>query len=82
VQELAEQLQLRHHSVVELINRAQRQGLVDRGEHPHNGRAVRVFLTVEGERVLARLSALHREQLRTMEAVLTPPTWGERSPRA
>jgi len=77
VRELAEQLQLRHHSVVELINRAQGQGLVDRGIHPHDGRAVRVFLTAKGERVLARLSALHREQLRRMHAVLTPPTWSD-----
>src|SRR6476469_4678792 len=42
VRELAEQLQLRHHSVVELINRAQGQDLVDRGDHPHDGRAIRV----------------------------------------
>lgn len=80
VRELAEQLQLRHHSVVELINRAQGQGLVDRGDHPHDGRAVRVFLTAEGELVLARLSTLHREQLRRMHAVLTPPTWSDNPP--
>jgi DNA-binding MarR family transcriptional regulator len=80
VRELAEQLQLRHHSVVELINRAQGQDLVDRGDHPHDGRAIRVFLTVKGERVLSRLSALHREQLRRMQAVLTPPTWSDGHP--
>lgn len=77
VQELADQLQLRHHSVVELINRAQRQGLVDRGDHPSNGRAIRVFLTATGEYVLTRLSALHREQLRRMQAILTLPTWSD-----
>src|SRR3954469_5750750 len=31
VRELAERLQLRHHSVVELIDRAQAEGLVQRG---------------------------------------------------
>lgn len=77
VRELAERLQLRHHSVVELINRAQRQDLVERGTNPHDGRSIRVFLTVKGEHVLTRLSALHREQLRRMHAVLTPPTWSD-----
>jgi DNA-binding MarR family transcriptional regulator len=77
VRELAERLQLRHHSVVELINRAQHQDLVDRGVHPYDGRSVRIFLTATGERVLARLSALHREQLQRMHAVLTLPTWSD-----
>jgi DNA-binding MarR family transcriptional regulator len=75
VRELAERLQLRHHSVVELIDRAQRQGLVERAAHPTDARAVRVGLTDEGERVLMRLSALHREELRRVAAVLTPPSW-------
>ena len=75
VRELADHLQLRHHSVVELVNRAQRQGLVERGAHPSDGRAVRVLLTSEGERVLARLSALHRDELQRMDAALTLPTW-------
>ena len=42
VGELAERLQLRHHSVVELVTRAQVQDLVDRAPHPEDGRAVRV----------------------------------------
>ncbi|MGH3547274.1 MAG: MarR family winged helix-turn-helix transcriptional regulator [Pseudonocardiaceae bacterium] len=75
VRELAERLQLRHHSVVELVNRAQGQGLVQRAPHPSDGRAVQVLLTPEGSRVMGRLSALHRDQLGRMEAVLTLPTW-------
>ena len=43
VRELADRLQLRHHSVVELVNRAQRQGLVERAAHPDDARAVRVL---------------------------------------
>jgi enoyl-CoA hydratase/carnithine racemase len=50
VSELAERLQLKHHSVVELANRAARQGLVERTPHPDDARAVRVVLTAEGER--------------------------------
>lgn len=75
VRELADRIQLLHHSVVELVNRAQRQQLVQRAEHPHDARAVRVLLSSEGERVLARLSALHRDELRRMSAALTPPVW-------
>jgi DNA-binding MarR family transcriptional regulator len=75
VRELAERLQLRHHSVVELINRAQKQGLVDRAGHPDDARAVRVLLTEDGDRILARLGALHRAELRRMDQILVPPTW-------
>ena len=75
VSELADRLQLRHHSVVELVNRAQAQGLVDRAPHPTDARAVRVELTAEGERVLGRLSALHRDELRRQDTALFPPTW-------
>ena len=75
VRELAERLQLRHHSVVELIDRAQAQGLVERTPDPDDARAVRVVLSEEGERLLSRLSALHRDQLRRMRAVLALPHW-------
>ena len=78
VQELAEQLQLRHHSVVELVNRAQSNGLVRRAPHPTDARAVRVLLTAKGEKVLARLGALHRDELRHVDATaLTPPIWDD-----
>ncbi|MGH3781581.1 MAG: MarR family winged helix-turn-helix transcriptional regulator [Pseudonocardiaceae bacterium] len=77
VRELAERLQLRHHSVVELVNRAQRQGLIERAADPSDGRAVRVVLTKAGEQVLARLSALHRDELQRISAVLTLPSWND-----
>jgi DNA-binding MarR family transcriptional regulator len=73
--ELADRLQLRHHSVVELVDRAQAQDLVRRDPHPGDARAVQVRLTPHGESALARLSALHREELRRMSSVLTPPDW-------
>ena len=75
VRELAERLQLRHHSVVELVNRAQTQGLVDRADHPEDARAVRVVPTAQGERVLTALAALHRDELRRMNAALALPAW-------
>jgi len=73
VRELADRLQLRHHSVVELVDRAQVEGLVQRDADPDDARAVRVGLTDRGELLLGRLSALHRDELGRMEAVLTPP---------
>lgn len=75
VRELADRLQLRHHSVVELVNRAQDQGLVERTTHPGDARAVRVVLTADGEEILGRLSALHRDELRRMGGVLALPIW-------
>lgn len=75
VRELADRFQLRHHSVVELVNRAQHDGLVEREAHPADGRAVRVVLTPIGQQILARLSALHRDELRRMEAALVLPAW-------
>jgi DNA-binding MarR family transcriptional regulator len=75
MQELADRLQRRHHSVVELVNRAQGQGLVQRAAHPSDRRAVRVLLTPHGERVLTRVSALHRDELWRMDAALTLPSW-------
>src|SRR5919197_2965531 len=75
IRELADRLQLRHHSVVELVNRAQKQGLVDRAGHPDDARVVRVLLTEDGDRILARLSALDRDELRRMDRTLIPPTW-------
>jgi DNA-binding MarR family transcriptional regulator len=75
VRELAERLQLRHHSVVELVDRAVTQRLVHRATDPDDARAVRVTLSDRGERLLARLSALHRDELRRMDDVLTLPRW-------
>lgn len=75
--ELADRLQLRHHSVVELVNRAQAQDLVTRASDPTDARLVRVVLTRHGDRALARLSALHRDELRRLGTALTVPDWSD-----
>lgn len=77
MRELAERLQLRHHSVVELVNRAQKQDLVERAPDPTDARAVRVQLTTSGQQALAQLSPLHRDELRRLDAALTLPIWDE-----
>jgi len=48
---------------------------VVRAAHPDDARAVRVLLTEDGETILARLSALHRDALRRMELALGLPIW-------
>ena len=77
VSELVGRLQLRHHSVGELVNRAQAQDLVTRASDPADARVVRVELTRHGERALARLSELHRDELRRMGTTLAVPDWSD-----
>lgn len=70
VSELADCLLLRHHSTVELVNRAEAAGFVRRSADPHDGRLVRVTLTEHGERLLTRLTPAHLVQLHSLAAVL------------
>ena len=78
VGELAERLQIRHHSVVELIDRLERKRFVHRRRGDRDRRKVLVGMTPEGERLLESLSASHLEEmesvgpelLRVLEALL------------
>jgi DNA-binding MarR family transcriptional regulator len=63
---LAERLQLRHHSTVELIDRSEARRLVRRAAPEGDRRRVVIELTPRGERVLGRLAAAHRAELRTV----------------
>ncbi len=63
VGDVAEHLLLRHHSTVELVDRAAHAGLVERITDPTDHRVVRLVLTPAGERTLAALSAAHLEEL-------------------
>jgi DNA-binding MarR family transcriptional regulator len=70
--ELAASLQLRHNSVVGLVDRAARMGLVYRQPDPNDGRLVQIHLTPEGEAVLSELAEVHREELQRLSGdVLT-----------
>jgi DNA-binding MarR family transcriptional regulator len=64
VGELAERLQLRHHSTVELIDRLVAEKLVVRESSVEDRRQVLIQLTGRGEKTLERLSSLHHEQLK------------------
>jgi DNA-binding MarR family transcriptional regulator len=50
---------------------------VDRAPDPADARVVRVELTPPGQRALARLSALHRDELRRTGTALIPPDWSD-----
>ena len=63
IQDIAGHLLLRHHSVVELIDRAVAGGLVDRIDDRDDQRVVRLRLTKIGERKVESLAAAHLEEL-------------------
>jgi DNA-binding MarR family transcriptional regulator len=64
VQALAERLQLRHHTVVELLDRLETAGLARRTRDPEDRRRAKVALTARGVDLLRKLSLSHREELR------------------
>jgi len=82
VRVLAERLRLRHHSVVELIDRLERVGLAARTPSPTDGREILVRVTATGERLLRKLSVAHQAELQTtgpalvqaLQAVIQPGT--------
>src|SRR2546429_513449 len=70
VGDLAGYLLLRPHSTVELVDRAEAAGLVERTPDADDGRVVRVRLTGAGDRVLNKLTRAHLERLHELAAVL------------
>jgi DNA-binding MarR family transcriptional regulator len=70
ISDLAEYLLLRHHSVVELVDRAALAGVVARSRDPADGRLTRVTLTADGEARLSRLGPAHLDELRNLAPVL------------
>lgn len=63
ISDVAEHLQLRHHSAVGLIDRAEAAGLVRRASDPDDRRVVRVILEDRGEEALEELTSLHIAEL-------------------
>jgi DNA-binding MarR family transcriptional regulator len=62
---LAQRLQIRHHSAVELSNRLEAKGWLERTRSRNDRREVLLRLTRRGERLLESLSLSHRDELRT-----------------
>jgi DNA-binding MarR family transcriptional regulator len=70
IRELAERMQLRHHSAVEMVNRLERTQLLRRERSRTDRRQVIVHLTPRGEKILSRLARQRIEELRTAAPAL------------
>ncbi|MES2310506.1 MAG: MarR family transcriptional regulator [Verrucomicrobiota bacterium] len=64
VGELAERLQVEHHSAVGLVDRLEANQFVQRTPHPEDRRSVLISLTAEGLRFLDQLAKVHRQELK------------------
>lgn len=63
---IAERLCVEHHTAVTLTDRLERAGLVQRARGERDRREVLLSITERGQELLWHLSALHREQLKTV----------------
>jgi len=65
VGELAERMQLKHHSAVELVDRLEKRGCVTRSSAREDKRQVLVQLTPAGSEALEKLSLAHHQELKS-----------------
>jgi len=70
IADLAERLQIRHHSAVELVNRLATQDYSERHRGGTDRRKILIALTFKGEKILRQLSLHHRAELRTQGPAL------------
>jgi uncharacterized protein YeaO (DUF488 family)/DNA-binding MarR family transcriptional regulator len=77
--EVADYLLLRHHSTVELVDRAEAAGLVSRTRSTDDHRVVHLQLTATGASRLEALAALHLEELERL-ALDVPAAWAGLDP--
>ena len=66
ISELAERLQIRHHSAVGMVDRLVAHGLLAREPDAGDRRQVYIMLTERGETVLEQLAAAHKQELRRL----------------
>ena len=66
ISDLAERMQLQHHSTVELVDRLEERGLVERCRDEEDQRRVLLRLTQQGEEVLRNLSRHTLTELRSI----------------
>ncbi len=66
VGEMAERLQIEHHSAVGLVQRLIKEGLVEKEQGQEDKRQMLLRLSARGDEVLGKLSSVHREELRRL----------------
>ena len=64
INDLAQQMLIKHNSAVGLADRLVAQGLMVREPVPGDARKVQLLLTAKGETVLGKLASVHRAKLR------------------
>lgn len=64
IKELSERLQVRHNTAVSLVDRLENTAMVRRASGATDRRRVYVQLTAIGSRRLAKVAALHRQEMR------------------
>jgi predicted transcriptional regulator of viral defense system len=69
ISQVADYLLIRHHSAVELADRTEKAGLIERVRDADDHRAVRLRLSPAGERVLTALTSAHLEELAQLTAL-------------
>jgi DNA-binding MarR family transcriptional regulator len=70
IREIAERMQLRHHTVVELVDRLEKRELMRRQRAKADRRQVILHLTPRGERILTKLAKQRISELRTSAPAL------------
>ena len=70
INDLAQQLMIKHNSAVGLVDRLTKEGLVVREASTVDRRKVELQLSSRGRQVLARLAGMHREELRRIGPIM------------
>jgi DNA-binding MarR family transcriptional regulator len=70
INDLAQQLLIKHNSAVGLVDRLANEGLVVREPSTADRRKVELRLSSRGRQVLARLAAMHRDELRRIGPIM------------
>lgn len=70
ITEIAERLQIRHHSASLLVERGRGRGLLTRRQDSQDRRRALVSLTEAGERALEEVTMANRNELRALENAL------------
>lgn len=68
--DVAERLQIQHHSAVALVDRTEQRGLLTRNRNEVDRRQVLLRLTDHGEAALRQLATVHRQELQTAAPAL------------
>ena len=74
IADVAQQLHMRHHSAVELSQRAEAGGLLERNRDPVDSRLIHLRLTSRGQGQLEALTREHLTRIQALARVLTGVT--------